>query len=61
MKYSKDYSEYNDSQLIRLTILIPKDIREKIREMSFKEHRTMTDIVIEAIEKYIDSRDQEQG
>lgn len=59
MKYSKDYSEYNDSKLIRLTILIPNDLREQIREMSFKENRTMTDIVIEAIRKYFNPTDQE--
>ena len=53
MRYSEDYHELSDDRLIRLTVLIPKWLREKIREKGYDENRTMTDIVTEAITKYI--------
>ena len=60
MRYSEDYHDLSDDRLIRLTVLIPKWLRDKIREKGYDENRTMTDIVTEAVKKLLDVSKEEQ-
>ena len=41
----------------RVTFLIDKDLRDRLKIQAVKENRSMTEIIIELIEGYLDDRD----
>lgn len=41
----------------RVTFLIDKDLRDRLKIQAVKENRSMTEIIIELIEGYLDDRE----
>ncbi|MDO4583936.1 MAG: hypothetical protein Q4D62_07515 [Planctomycetia bacterium] len=47
----------SEKDLIRITVNCPKELRERVRIRAEKEGRTMTDVVMEALNNYADGGD----
>ena len=49
-----------EKELIRITVNCPKELRERVRIRAEKEGRSMTDIIMEALNNYADGGDLKQ-